>query len=72
MGSHRPSLGCPRSDGAAERVVGVNGSVQWSGTVPVGTDGPPIMNAVIWMDSRGAPQARRVTDGILWYRYPQG
>ena len=36
-------------------MVGVNGSVQWSGTVPVGTDGPPIMNAVIWMDSRRTP-----------------
>jgi xylulokinase len=47
-----------------ERIVAVNSSVQWSGTVAVGEDGAPLANAVIWMDSRGADQARRVTGGF--------
>jgi xylulokinase len=54
-----------RVPGAASRVVAVNGSVHWSGTVPIDADGRPLAAAMIWMDSRGAPQARRVTDGRL-------
>ncbi len=46
-----------------ESVVAVSCTAQWSGTVPVGGDGQPIRNAIIWMDSRGAPHARRVTGG---------
>ena len=30
-------------------------TAQWSGTVPVDARGCPIRNAIIWMDSRGAP-----------------
>ncbi len=48
-----------------ERIVAVNSSVQWSGTVAVGADGRPLMNAIIWMDSRGAEQARRITGGLV-------
>jgi xylulokinase len=36
---------------------------QWGGTVAVGADGAPLMNAVIWADTRGAPYVRRVTGG---------
>jgi xylulokinase len=46
------------------RVVGVGCSAQWSGTVPVDDRGRPLMRAVIWMDSRGAEQVRRITRGI--------
>src|SRR5215216_370951 len=46
------------------RVVGVGCSAQWSGTVPVDDRGRPLMRAVIWMDSRGATQVRRVTRGF--------
>ena len=46
------------------RVVGVGCSAQWSGTVPVDDQGRPLMRAVIWMDSRGAPQVRRITRGV--------
>jgi xylulokinase len=45
-------------------VVGVGCSAQWSGTVPVGADGRPLMRAVIWMDSRGAGQIRRIVHGF--------
>jgi xylulokinase len=48
----------------AGRVVGVGCSSQWSGTVPVDSDGRPLTRALIWMDSRGAEQIRRVTGGV--------
>ena len=53
------------NSGAArpESVAAVCCTAQWSGTVPVDRDGRPIRPAIIWMDSRGAPQARRVTSG---------
>jgi len=48
-----------------ERVVALNTSVQWSGTVPVDRGGKPLTNAIIWMDSRGARHARRITGGLV-------
>ena len=52
-----------RSEIPPESVAAVSCTAQWSGTVPVGADSQPIRNAIIWMDSRGAPYARRVTGG---------
>jgi xylulokinase len=46
-----------------ESVAAVSCTAQWSGTVAVDQDGCPIRDAIIWMDSRGAPQARRITSG---------
>jgi xylulokinase len=46
------------------RVTGVGCSAQWSGTVPVDDQGRPLMRAVIWMDSRGAGQVRRIIRGF--------
>ena len=37
-----------------EDIVAVSCSSQWSGTVPVDQDGNNLMNAIIWMDARGA------------------
>ena len=48
---------------AADEVAAVCCTAQWSGTVPVDGDGRPVRNAIIWMDSRGAPYARRITGG---------
>ena len=48
----------------AGRVAAVACSAQWSGTVPVDRDGRPLTRAIIWMDSRGAEQVRRVTGGF--------
>ena len=45
-------------------VVGIGGSVQWSGTVAVGSDGRHLRPAIIWMDSRGAPQIERIVHGF--------
>src|SRR6185503_7402887 len=45
-------------------VVGVGASVQWSGTVAMGPDGRHLHPAIIWMDSRGAPQIERIVHGF--------
>jgi xylulokinase len=58
----RRALGSAGVDPA--RVVGVACSSQWSGTVPVDERGRPLMRAIIWMDSRGAEQVRRITRGF--------
>ncbi len=46
-----------------ERIVGLACTGQWSGTVPVDPEGQPLENAIIWMDSRGAPYVREVVMG---------
>jgi xylulokinase len=62
VGGTRGALGSAGADPA--RVVGVACSSQWSGTVPVDERGRPLMRAIIWMDSRGAEQVRRITRGF--------
>ena len=47
------------------RVVAVCVTAQWAGTVPVGEDGRPLRDAIIWMDTRGAPYVKDVTGGLL-------
>ena len=44
-------------------VVAVCCTSQWSGTVAVDRAGAPLMNAIIWMDSRGAPHVKRISGG---------
>ncbi|MFN8038430.1 MAG: FGGY-family carbohydrate kinase [Acidimicrobiales bacterium] len=46
-------------------IVAIAVSAQWMGTVAVDDHGNHLMDAVIWMDSRGAPHAKRVTGGRL-------
>lgn len=48
----------PRSE-----IVAMGCTAQWSGTVPVDRNGSPLSNAIIWMDSRGAADVRRLTGG---------
>jgi len=48
-----------------DRFVAINCSTQWVGTVPVDRDGNHLMNAIIWMDSRGAPYVRKRVGGPL-------
>lgn len=50
---------------APEAVIAVCCTAQWSGTVAVDAHGEPLMNAIIWMDSRGAPHIRRIAGGAL-------
>jgi xylulokinase len=48
---------------AAERIVAVACTGQWASTVPVGEDGEPVGECILWMDSRGATYSQRVIGG---------
>ncbi|UCF93460.1 MAG: FGGY-family carbohydrate kinase [Desulfobacterales bacterium] len=48
-----------------EDIAAIACSTQWVGTVAVDPEGCPLMNAVIWMDSRGAPYVRQLVDGFI-------
>lgn len=48
----------------ADDVVAISISAQWMGTVPVDAEGNHLANALIWMDSRGAPYVRRQVKGV--------
>ena len=50
---------------AVENIVAVSVTSQWCGTVPVGPDGRHLMNAIIWMDSRGAEAQKEIMPGLL-------
>lgn len=47
-----------------EDIVAISSSSQWSGTIPVDSDGNHLMNAIIWLDSRGAPYIRETLRGF--------
>jgi xylulokinase len=44
-------------------IVAISATAQWSGTVAVDAYGSHLMNAVIWMDSRGAPFIADLVNG---------
>ncbi len=46
-------------------VLSVCASTQGEGTIPVDRDGRPLMNAILWLDMRGAPHVRRMMRGPL-------
>ncbi|MHA1894694.1 MAG: xylulokinase, partial [Candidatus Helarchaeota archaeon] len=48
-----------------EDIVGVAVSSQWSGTVAVDKDGNHLHNAIIWMDTRGAPYVKKIVGGMF-------
>lgn len=48
-----------------EDIAAVSTTGQWSGTVAVDAEGNALGDAVIWMDSRGAPQLKKVAGGLL-------
>jgi xylulokinase len=47
-----------------ESIVAVCCTSQWSGTVAVDEQGRHLHQAIIWMDSRGAPYVREITGGF--------
>ncbi len=47
----------------AGEIGAVSVTSQWSGTVAIDADGETIGNAIIWMDSRGAPYIRDLIGG---------
>lgn len=46
-------------------IVALCCTTQWSGTVAVDREGHHLMNAIIWMDSRGAKYAKEITSGLV-------
>ncbi|MCK5519800.1 MAG: FGGY-family carbohydrate kinase, partial [Candidatus Marinimicrobia bacterium] len=47
-----------------ENISAIASTAQWSGTVAVDKEGKALMNALIWMDSRGAEEVKRITKGF--------
>jgi xylulokinase len=54
-----------RNPEAAQNIEAISVTSQWSGTVPVDKNGKHLMNAINWMDSRGAGQVKKITDGLI-------
>jgi xylulokinase len=46
-------------------IVAISCTTQWAGTVAVDAAGQALMNAVIWLDTRGGQYVRRITDGFI-------
>ena len=46
-------------------IIAISCTAQWSGTVAVNKSGAHLMNAVIWMDSRGAPYISEIAGGKI-------
>ncbi len=51
-----------------EEVVAVSVSSTFSSTVAVDRDGQPLMNAITWMDTRGAPYVKKTMAGFPAFR----
>ena len=49
----------------SDDIVAVSCTTQWSGTVAVDRDGKPLMDAIIWMDSRGGQYIKEITGGLI-------
>ena len=48
-----------------KRIIALNCTSQWSGTVAVDQSGTPLMNSIIWMDSRGASSLKKLNQSLL-------
>ncbi|MBT7890534.1 MAG: xylulose kinase, partial [Deltaproteobacteria bacterium] len=48
-----------------ESIIAICSSTQWAGTVPLDQDGNHLMNAVIWMDSRGERHVKDLIKGPI-------
>ncbi len=48
-----------------EQIAAICCTAQWAGTVAVNQVGLPLMNALIWMDARGAPYNQQVSGGPI-------
>lgn len=63
LASAREVLGASGVDPA--RVIAVCCSTQGEGTIPVDQHGVPLMNAISWMDMRGAASLRKQVRGLV-------
>ncbi len=46
-------------------IVGIVFSTQMAGTIPVDSEGKPLMPCMIWLDTRAKEQAERMSSGII-------
>ncbi len=53
-----------RIPGARDRIAAIGCTGMWSTLVPVDAGGAPLMNAILWMDTRGAEEVRRLWGGF--------
>jgi len=54
-----------RTKVAREDVIAASVTTQWSLTVAVDQNGEPLMNAICWMDTRGAKYCKALKDGFI-------
>ena len=54
-----------RNQSERKSIEAISVTTQWSGTVAVDKNGKPLMNAINWMDARGAAQVKKITKGII-------
>jgi len=54
-----------RNNDTRKNIEAISVTTQWSGTVAVDKNGKPLINAINWMDSRGAPQVKKITKGFI-------
>jgi xylulokinase len=52
------------SAGSSAAIIAIAVTSQWSVTLPVDEKGEPLMNAISWMDGRGAPYNRQIVKGF--------
>lgn len=50
---------------SAAEIAAMSVNTQWSGTVAVDRTGTPLMNAIIWLDTRGADPVNKVRRGLV-------
>ncbi len=48
-----------------KRIVGINCTAQWSGVVALDAKGEPLMDSIIWMDTRGAKHVSALAHGPI-------
>ncbi len=52
------------AQGLIFNIKGIGFTGQWSGTVPLDSEGNPLHRAIIWLDTRGRDEIRRLTAGF--------
>jgi xylulokinase len=51
-----------------DAIAAISCTAQWAGTVAVDAAGEPLMNAILWMDTRGAPYVAEAIGGHPGFR----
>ena len=57
-----------KSSISKDEIVAISCTAQWSGTVAIDRQGNSLMNAIIWMDARGAENVKQITGGFIKFK----